>query len=101
MVIEFDRDSCGMADDIDSHKKTFIVSTWTTIEEIMPMLEQFSFFPNISGGNKVLWILYNADNEKILTYNASNRQTEFHTDKIYIKDICNWTDKLHFKHRLL
>lgn len=68
MVIHFTRNSVCMGDDVfDNSRDIEFIDNNATVHDIIPVLNENSFFPHVSG-NDVMWAVENARRERVLEY---------------------------------
>ena len=98
MKIHFTRDSICMGDDLYDNSRDYEFDENATKQDIMPIIKSKHFLATVVNNN-VLWILYNTNGEKILSYYTLKDEIIYHTTKMTLSEICDDTYKLHFKYR--
>lgn len=67
MELIINRESVCLTDDVENHKRTFVLSDKATYEELFKKLLEEKFFPYISGNN-VVWVLTSKQHSTLFSY---------------------------------
>ena len=95
MLIHVTRDSVCMGDDVFDNSRDIEFDDNASIESIIPVLYERSFFPSVSG-NDVMWVVENVRKERVLEYYTKIEKTEFKVSvNKPLKEVCGEELMLH------